>query len=117
MLLGNLSAGGTLPGRRGYGEVSCHARHHPAGGRRAAYCHLHPLPGNAVKKKANDRGRVLVACPTYAGKQYALDAWIEAYKSFDYPNSWAYQVDNTTGTLAYFETLKAKGLKVTHLEP
>ncbi len=22
------------------------------------------------------RGRVLVACPTYAGKEYSLDAWV-----------------------------------------
>ena len=58
-----------------------------------------------------------MACPTYCGKEYALDAWIAAFHSFNYPGSWMYQVDNTMHTKAYFETLVEKGIKATHLEP
>lgn len=64
-----------------------------------------------------DWGKVLVACPTYAGKEYALDDWIAGIKALTYQNLWMYQVDNTRGTLDYFNTLVEKGLKATHLEP
>jgi hypothetical protein len=59
----------------------------------------------------------LVACPTYAGKEYALDAWLDGYKALTYQPRWAYQVDNTLTGLQYFETLKARGLKCSHVAP
>ena len=59
----------------------------------------------------------LVAAPTYAGKEYALDAWIEGYKALTYQPRWCYQVDNTVTGLQYFETLKRKGLKCSHVVP
>jgi hypothetical protein len=65
----------------------------------------------------NDRGKALVACPTYAGKQYALEPWLKAYEALTYPAKHAYQVDNTRVSTAYFELLKARGLDVTHLTP
>lgn len=64
-----------------------------------------------------DKGRVLVACPTYAGKEYALDAWVAGARALDYPDLAFYQVDNTRGTLAYFERVKATGIEVTHIDP
>ncbi len=62
-------------------------------------------------------GRVLVACPTYAGKQYALDPWIAMFKALTYEPKHAYQVDNTRVSQKYFEVLKSKGIDCTHLTP
>jgi len=63
------------------------------------------------------KGKVLVACPTYAGKQYSLQPWIEAYQALTYPNKVAYQVDNTSVSSAYYELLKEQGIDCTHLTP
>ena len=63
------------------------------------------------------RGRVLVACPTYAGKQYALEPWLEAFRALTYPDKIAYQVDNTRVSLAYFNLLKSNGIDCSHLQP
>lgn len=65
----------------------------------------------------SDKGKVLVACPTYAGKQYALEPWIEAYKALTYPDKVAYQVDNTRVSTAYYELLRSKGIDCSHLTP
>lgn len=63
-------------------------------------------------------GSVLVACPTYAGKEYALDAWVASVRALEYPEPvHAYQVDNTRGSLAYFERVKRTGIEVSHLDP
>jgi hypothetical protein len=64
-----------------------------------------------------DKGRVLMACPTYAGKEYALDAWIAGFKAQTYTDKHAYQVDNTRVSTAYYEQMRAKGIDVTHLTP
>jgi hypothetical protein len=64
-----------------------------------------------------DKGKVLVSCPTYAGKQYALEPWLDAFNAYTYKNKHAYQVDNTRVSTAYFELLKSKGIDVTHLTP
>lgn len=65
------------------------------------------------------RGKVLIGCPTYAGKEYALDKWIEAFKAYQYPEDekFAYQVDNTRLGNGYFEVLKSKGIDCTYLTP
>lgn len=65
----------------------------------------------------SDTGRVLMACPTYAGKEYALDAWVAGFRALDYEEKFAYQVDNTRISPAYFEQLKSKGIDCTHLQP
>lgn len=62
-------------------------------------------------------GRVLVACPTYAGKEYSLDPWVEMFGALDYEPKHAYQVDNTRVSTAYFELLKSKGIDVSYLKP
>ena len=59
----------------------------------------------------------LVACNTYAGKEYCLDEWIAAYRALTYKNTSAFMVDNTFTGLQYFHTLQKKGIKVTHLGP
>jgi len=63
------------------------------------------------------QGRALVACPTYAGKQYSLRPWLEAYNALTYEPKHAYQVDNTGVSTAYFELLKETGIDCTHLTP
>lgn len=63
------------------------------------------------------RGKVLVACPTYAGKEYALKPWVEAYNALTYPEKHAYQVDNTRVSLGYYNLLKEQGIDVTHITP
>lgn len=63
------------------------------------------------------RGRVLVGCPTYAGKEYSLGPWVEMFRSLTYEPKCAYQVDNTRVSTAYFELLKGKGIDCTHLQP
>lgn len=66
----------------------------------------------------SEQGRVLVACPTYAGKEYALDAWMAGYRALDYPDKFAYQVDNTAISTAYFDRLRAfPDLDATHVVP
>lgn len=64
-----------------------------------------------------DLGRALVACPTYAGKQYALEPWLAMYQSLTFEAKHAYMVDNTRISPAYFELLKSKGIDCTHLVP
>lgn len=64
-----------------------------------------------------DLGRALVACPTYAGKQYALEPWLAAFNALTYPDKRAYQVDNTRVSQAYFNLLKSRGIDCSHLTP
>lgn len=62
-------------------------------------------------------GRALVACPTFAGKEYALDAWLAACQAQTYEEKHLYQVDNTRVSMAYFELLRSKGVDCSHLTP
>lgn len=63
------------------------------------------------------KGKVLVACATYAGKEYALDAWVDMFNALTYEERQAYMVDNTVLGLQYFEELKRRGIKCSHLVP
>ena len=63
------------------------------------------------------QGRVLVACPTYAGKEYALDAWVAGFREMEYEPRFAYQVDNTSQSEACFDRIKATGIEATHIVP
>lgn len=64
------------------------------------------------------RGSVLVACPTYAGKEYSLEAWKAGYEALVYDEpKFAYQVDNTAAGTGYFERLKDLGISATHIAP
>lgn len=58
-----------------------------------------------------------MACPTYAGKEYSLEPWLECYRAQTYPDKHAYQVDNTRVSTKYYELLRGKGIDVTHLTP
>ena len=42
-----------------------------------------------------EQGSVLVAAPTYAGKEYALERWVGAYRALTYEPRGVYMVDNT----------------------
>jgi hypothetical protein len=44
---------------------------------------------------------VLVACPTWQGKLYCLQAYLNAYKAFTYPSKELLFVDNTPNGLDY----------------
>ena len=65
---------------------------------------------------SDPRGRALLACPTFAGKEYALDRWIAGARAQTYPCD-LYTVDNTRVSLAYFDLLKSKGVDCSHLTP
>lgn len=62
-------------------------------------------------------GRVLVGCPTFAGKEYSLDAWVQMFDALTYEPKHAYQVDNTRISQGYFDRLKLSGIDCTHLTP
>ena len=41
--------------------------------------------------------KILVACPTFDGKIYCLDRWVDAVRKIDYPNYSMLLVDNSVG--------------------
>jgi len=61
--------------------------------------------------------QVLVACPTYLGKSYALDEYIQAYNHFTFPHRGLYMVDNTGTGLRYYEHLKSLNVACDHIPP
>lgn len=61
--------------------------------------------------------RVLVACPTYRGKAYALEAFVNAYNNFTFPHRGLYMVDNTGDSWEYFEHLKRLGVPCDYEPP
>jgi hypothetical protein len=60
---------------------------------------------------------VLVACPTYRGKAYALGAYIEAYNAFQWPYRGLFMVDNTGDGLGFYEHMKSLGVPCDHIDP
>jgi predicted SAM-dependent methyltransferase len=59
--------------------------------------------------------KVLIACPTWSGCEYALKAWADAYHAQTYANKGALQVDNsdgpqTGGNLHYLHTIRGHGI-------
>ncbi|MGD0405119.1 MAG: hypothetical protein ABSB10_00500 [Candidatus Bathyarchaeia archaeon] len=60
---------------------------------------------------------VLVACPTYRGKSYALEAYIRAYNDFVFPYRALFMVDNTGDGLQYYEHLKKLKVPCDHINP
>lgn len=61
--------------------------------------------------------KVLVACPTYRGKSYALEAYLRAYNDFVYPYRGLFMVDNTGDGLQYYEHLKKLKVPCVHINP
>jgi hypothetical protein len=66
---------------------------------------------------STDQGLVLVACPTYAGKEPCLEPWLEGYHALTYEPTRAYQVDNTSVSMGYYERIKRSGIDVSYLQP
>lgn len=58
--------------------------------------------------------KVLVAIPTYAGKDYIFQENFKAIKSFKYPNYQYIYIDNTDGT-SYISKLRRRGANVVHV--
>lgn len=64
---------------------------------------------------ASSNPRVLMACPTYDGMQYALKEWAAAYHAQTYPEKGALQVDNSNGpqhggNLHYTHLIRGQGI-------
>ena len=60
---------------------------------------------------------ILVAAPTYSGKDFARPAYLAAYEAFTYPDRRLFLVDNTRGTLAYARKLRGLSVETAHVEP
>jgi len=64
---------------------------------------------------AESQPKILQACPTYSGMEYALKAWADAYKAQTWSNKAAFMVDNsdgptTGGNLHYLHLIRAQGI-------
>jgi hypothetical protein len=73
--------------------------------------------GELEKIYRNVNESVLVACPTYKGKAYSLEAYLRAYKDFVYPYKDLYMVDNTGDGLVYYDHLKSLNVPCDHINP
>lgn len=60
---------------------------------------------------------VLVACPTFAGKAYALDAYLAAYEALEYEPRHLFMVDTTRGSDTFHRQLVDRGLDAMHVDP
>ncbi|MBW2978931.1 hypothetical protein KY304_02365, partial [Candidatus Woesearchaeota archaeon] len=60
--------------------------------------------------------KILIACPTYQGKEYCLDKYINALKSLTYQNKDILFVDNSK-THDYFNKIKSKRFAVIKDKP
>lgn len=60
---------------------------------------------------------VLVAAPTYIGKDYALDAYLAAYEAFTFPHRRLLLVDNTRDEGEYAQHLLDLNAPVRRVEP
>ena len=56
--------------------------------------------------------KVLIACPTWKGGEYALKRWAEAFRAQDYPGEriGAFMVDNTEEDLHYCHMVRGQGV-------
>jgi hypothetical protein len=59
---------------------------------------------------SNTTAFVLVACPTYDRKAYALNAYLEGYESLTYPNKDLYLVDTTPTNFDYMVALRKRNI-------
>jgi SAM-dependent methyltransferase len=57
-----------------------------------------------------DQPRVLWACPTWSGGEYALKQWAEAWRAQTYPGVGAFMVDNSEEHLHYAHAVRAHGI-------
>ena len=58
--------------------------------------------------------RVLVVCPTYSGKDYALEEYLHAYNNFSHKNKHLFMVDNSDNN--YIEKLLSLGVDAVHVD-
>jgi len=66
----------------------------------------------------SEQPRVLVACPTWHGGEYALKQWAAAFHAQTYPNRGAFMVDNSEDNpsgLHYAHTIRGQGIDSTWL--
>jgi hypothetical protein len=64
-----------------------------------------------VSLKKNDYPKVLVAIPTYSGKDYIFKENFQAVKNLDYPNYEYVYIDNSKGS-SYAKKLRLRGANV-----
>ena len=60
---------------------------------------------------------VLVTCPTYAGKEYCLDDWVNAYNALTHEHKGSLMVDNTRGSDGFTKLINEKGIRGVHIDP
>lgn len=72
---------------------------------------------NPEHKPEEEFDKVLVACPTYRGKSYALEAYINSYNNFTFAHRGLYMVDNTGDSWEYLEHLKKLGVRCDYEPP
>lgn len=60
---------------------------------------------------------VMVACPIYRGKDYALNHYLRAYNDFTWPHRSLFMVDDTGTGPGYYEHLLSLGIPCDHKEP
>jgi len=58
--------------------------------------------------------KILIACPTYEGKDYIIDKWVENIKNISYPNFDYLIVDNSVNE-EYYKKLESRGYNVVHV--
>jgi GT2 family glycosyltransferase len=77
------------------------------------------LPTFIITASTSNQGgimeKVLVACPTYEGKKYCLDKYIEGIRALTYPNFDVLLVDNSKSE-DYYNLIKSKGIPVIRAE-
>lgn len=60
--------------------------------------------------------KVAVCCPTYDGKNYCFDRWVEQYNKLSYPNKVLFVVDNSA-TKDNWKRICAMGIKCKYINP
>jgi hypothetical protein len=64
-----------------------------------------------------EKDNVLVTCPTYIGKVYALEAYVTAYNNFSYPHRGLFMVDNTGHNSKMTDYLKQMKVPCDYVAP
>lgn len=59
--------------------------------------------------------KILIGCPTYKGKEYALEKYLVMIKSLGYKNSDLLLIDNSDDD-SYYKKLKSKGIDVVRIK-
>lgn len=76
-----------------------------------------PLDSTPAREPEALLDTVMVACPIYSGKDYALPPYLQAYNAFSWPYRSLYMVDDTGKGPFYYEHLMSLGIPCEHVDP